>query len=67
MPKPSPFAMGLGKCPKYLNPVRCLLSKRGKYLNGLGKGLRFGDWDYEDKETGRQGDKETRRQTEKSV
>jgi len=40
MPKPSPFAMGLGKCPKY--------------LNGLGKGLRFEDWDYEDKEMWRQ-------------
>ena len=24
MPKPSPFAMGLGKSPKYLNPVRCV-------------------------------------------
>jgi len=52
MPKPSPFAMGLGKCPKYLNV--------------LGKGLRFGDWNYEDKETRdkktrRLGDKETRR------
>jgi len=26
----------------------------GKYLNGLGKGLRFEDWDYEDKEMWRQ-------------
>jgi hypothetical protein len=39
----------------------------GKYLNGLGKGLRFEDWDYEDKETRdkktrRLGDKGTRRQ-----
>ena len=29
MPKPSSFTTGWGK---FLNPVRCLLSKRGKYL-----------------------------------
>ncbi len=30
------------------------MSKIPKYLNGLGKGLRFEDWDYEDKEMWRQ-------------
>ncbi len=29
MPKPSSFTTGWGK---FLKPVRCLLSKRGKYL-----------------------------------
>ena len=54
------------------------MPKCPKYLNGLGKRLRFEDWDYEDEETRDkktrrlgdkeiEGDTETRGQTEKSV